>query len=127
VLSDKSAYFQDTHAKIGLLPGWGLSQRLPRVVGPSTAKEISLTARRVPATEAASLGFVTRVVPDDALASAAREVAEGIAQWDPAHIARIKALMDDGYALPLSDALVLEVERAADLNRQVKIGGPGPA
>jgi len=35
--------------------------------------------------------------------------------------------MDDGYALPLSDALVLEVERAADLNRQVKIGGPGPA
>ena len=96
MLSDKSAYFQDTHAKIGLLPGWGLSQRLPRVVGPSTAKEISLTARRVPATEAASLGFVTRVVPDDALASAAREVAEGIAQWDPAHIARIKALMDDG-------------------------------
>ena len=81
----------------------------------------------MPATEAASLGFVTRVVPDDALASAAREVAEGIAQWDPAHIARIKALMDDGYALPLSDALVLEVERAADLNRQVKIGGPGPA
>ena len=76
MLSDKSAYFQDTHAKIGLLPGWGLSQRLPRVVGPSTAKEISLTARRVPATEAASLGFVTRVVPDDALASAAREVAE---------------------------------------------------
>ena len=110
-------------AKIGLLPGWGLSQRLPRVVGPSTAKENSLTARRVPATEAASLGFVTRVVPDDALASAAREVAEGIAQWDPAHIARIKELMDDGYALPLSDALVLEVERAADLNRQVKIGG----
>lgn len=121
VVAADTAWFQDTHAKIGLLPGWGLSQRLPRIVGPSSAKEISLTARRIPAAEAAQMGFVTRVVAPDDLPSAAREIAAGIAQWDPAHIARIKAVIDDGYGLPLRDALALESERAADLNRQVTL------
>lgn len=125
VVAAESAWFQDTHAKIGLLPGWGLSQRLPRTIGLARAKELSLTARRVTAAEAAELGFVNRVVPDAGLRGAAEDMARAVAQWDPAHLVRIKALMNEGYALPLGQALEHEAKTAAELNRQVTLGKEG--
>lgn len=121
VIAAESAYFQDTHAKIGLLPGWGLSQRLPRTIGLSRAKEISLSARKVPAAEAARLGFVTRVVPDDILMDQARAVAQSITQWPADHVRRIKALMDDGFAMPLAEALDFEARQARALNLKVTL------
>lgn len=121
VLAARSAFFQDTHAKIGLLPGWGLSQRLPRAIGPYRAKEISLSARRVPAEEAAALGFVTRVVADDDLLPAARAVALAIAQWPADHIGRIKSLIDRGYEMSLGEALRFEAEEARASNAQVTL------
>ena len=121
VIAAESAWFQDTHAKIGLLPGWGLSQRLPRVVGPYRAKEISLTARRVGAAEAAQLGFVTRVVPDERLVVEALAVARAIAQWPAAHARRIKSLIDGGYALPFGESLVFEAREAHSLNTEVTL------
>ncbi|SMH54760.1 enoyl-CoA hydratase [Mesorhizobium australicum] len=121
VLAARSAFFQDTHAKIGLLPGWGLSQRLSRAIGPYRAKEISLSARRVPAEEAAALGFVTRVVADDDLLPAARAVALAIARWPADHIGRIKSLIDRGYEMPLGEALRFEAEEARASNAQVTL------
>jgi enoyl-CoA hydratase len=121
VVAARSAFFQDTHAKIGLLPGWGLSQRLPRVIGPYRAKEISLSARKVPAEEAAQLGFVARVVADDELLSEARAIALAIAQWPADHIGRIKALIDRGYEMPLGEALRFEAEEARASNAQVTL------
>lgn len=122
VLAGESAYFQDTHAKIGLLPGWGLSQRLPRTIGLSRAKEISLSARKVPAAEAARLGFVSRVVPDAGLLDEARALALSIAQWRPDHVRHIKALMDRGFGMPLAQALEFEAAEARALNEQVTLG-----
>lgn len=122
VLAGESAYFQDTHARIGLLPGWGLSQRLPRTIGLSRAKEISLSARKVPAAEAAHLGFVSRVVPDAGLLDEARALALSIAQWRPEHIRHIKALMDRGFGMPLAQALEFEAAEARALNEQVTLG-----
>lgn len=121
VIAAQSAWFQDTHAKIGLLPGWGLSQRLPRVVGPYRAKEISLTARRVGAAEAAQLGFVTRVVPDERLVEEALAVGRAIAEWPRDHARRIKSLIDDGYALPFGEALAFEARAARSLNIEVTL------
>ena len=121
VIAAESAWFQDTHAKIGLLPGWGLSQRLPRVVGPYRAKEISLTARRVAAAEAAQLGFVTRVVPDDRLVEEAVATGRAIVQWPRDHARRIKALIDRGYALPFGEALAFEAREARSLNVAVTL------
>lgn len=121
VLAAESAWFRDSHAEIGLLPGWGLSQRLPRIIGPGRAKEISLTARRVPAAEAAQLGFVNRVVPDATLATEALAMAQAIAQWDRAHTRRIKALYDGGYALPFAEALAYEDAQARAANAAVTI------
>lgn len=121
VLAAESAWFQDTHAKIGLLPGWGLSQRLPRVIGPYRAKEISLTARKVMAREAAGLGFVNRVVPDESLVSEALALARSVAQWPAAHTRRLKSLMDRGYSMPLAEALRFEACEAHSLNQDVTI------
>jgi len=121
VVAGRSAWFQDTHAKIGLLPGWGLSQRLPRVIGPYRAKEISLSARKVTAEEAAQLGFVTRVVADDQLVTEAQAVARAIAQWPAEHIRRIKSLIDRGYAMPFGEALAFEAAEARALNLQVTL------
>lgn len=125
VVAAESAWFQDTHAKVGLLPGWGLSQRLPRVVGPYRAKEISLSARRVSAAEAAALGFVNRVVPDDELVAEAEALGREIARWPTAHVRRIKSLIDRGYDMTLGDALAFEIAEARSLNAQVAFGPDG--
>jgi enoyl-CoA hydratase len=121
VLAAESAWFQDTHAKIGLLPGWGLSQRLPRVVGPYRAKEISLSVRKVSAAEAEQLGFVTRVVSDDRLASEAQSLGVTIASWSPEHVRRIKSLINLGYEKSLGDALSFEAKEARAFNSAVSL------
>lgn len=118
ILAGDSAWFQDGHARIGMLPGWGLSQRLPRVVGPYVAKEITLSARRIPAEEAARMGFVNRVVPDAELGEAARALAAEVAQWPGESVAQLKALIDEGYARPFGEAMALESDRAAEANRR---------
>lgn len=116
ILASDSAYFCDTHVKVGLLPGWGLSVRLPRLIGPYRAKELSLTARRLPAAEAAAWGLVNRVVPGADLLATAEHLARDIAAWPPANVAAIKDLIDHGYALPLSEALALERDQSRAAN-----------
>lgn len=125
VVAAQDAWFQDTHVSIGLLPGWGLSQRLSRAVGPYRAKEISLTARKIPAAEAASLGFVNRVVPAEELLPEARRLAHAIAQWPSDHVVRLKSLIDEGYRMPFADALAFEAEQARRLNLGVTIPPSG--
>lgn len=122
VIAAESAWFQDTHAKLGLLPGWGLSQRLPRVAGPYRAKEISLSARRVPATEAASLGFVNRIVPDEVLVGEAEALGRSIAQWPIEHVRKIKSVIDRGYGMTMAEALTFEIAEARAVNLRATMG-----
>ncbi|MBD0274564.1 MAG: enoyl-CoA hydratase/isomerase family protein, partial [Acetobacteraceae bacterium] len=56
VLAAEEARFADTHARVGVLPGWGLSQRLPRLIGPGRAKELSLTGNFLGARRAEAWG-----------------------------------------------------------------------
>ncbi|MEM8754731.1 MAG: enoyl-CoA hydratase [Pseudomonadota bacterium] len=116
LIAGASARFADTHARVGVMPGWGLSQRLSRIVGPARAKDMSLTGRFIDAETAAAWGLVSRVVPDDRLAAEAAEAAAAIAAADPAVVAGLKRTIDDGYALPFADAMKLEAERAAAWN-----------
>lgn len=121
VLAAESAYFADTHVEVGLLPGWGLSQRLSRIVGLGNAKEISLTARHVPATEAMTLGFVTRVVPDTDLLTEAMALAHKIARGTPEAVTAIKALMNEGFGMSFADALNHEVAVSRAFNAKVSL------
>ncbi|MWD29781.1 enoyl-CoA hydratase [Aquicoccus sp. SCR17] len=108
IVAGRSAQFQDTHVKIGALPGMGMSQRLTRLVGLPRAKEIVLSARRLPAEEGAALGFVLKVVEDAELPAEARALAGAMAGWPKENVSRLKRLMDEGAALPLGEALALE-------------------
>ena len=63
LLASSEARFADTHARVGVMPGWGLSQKLSRIVGISRAKELSLTGNFLGAEQALAWGLVNRVVP----------------------------------------------------------------
>lgn len=78
LIASEQARFADTHARVGLLPTWGLSVRLPQKVGIGMARRMSLTGDYLSAEEALRCGLVTRVVPHDELMSTARQVAASI-------------------------------------------------
>lgn len=119
VLASEAASFADTHVRVGLTPGWGLSQRLSRLIGVHRAKELSLTARRFSAQEAEAWGVVNHVVPPDALIPRALELARAIAQWSPDAVRAMKAIIDRGLALPRGEALAMEAETASRENARV--------
>ncbi len=124
VLAAEEATFADTHVKVGLTPGWGLSQRLARVVGVHRAKELSFTARTFSAREAASWGIVNEVVPAAELLDRAVALAGDIACWPPEGVARMKAMIDGGLARPFGEALAWEAVQASRANAAVTIAVP---
>ena len=77
IASDR-ARFADTHARVGLLPTWGLSVRLPQKVGVGMARRMSMTGDYLSATDALRAGLVTEVVPHEQLMPAARAIAASI-------------------------------------------------
>jgi enoyl-CoA hydratase len=78
LIASEHARFADTHARVGLLPTWGLSVRLPQKVGVGLARRMSLTGDYLSAADALRAGLVTEVVPHDQLLPAARQVAASI-------------------------------------------------
>lgn len=119
LLASPAARFADTHARIGISPGWGLSQRLSRAIGPYRAHEVSFTGNWVSAEQAAAWGFVNRVVAADDLLPAARALAADMLGTVPDMLRRYKATIRDGYAQPFGAALHLERERARAFNAGV--------
>src|SRR5690242_12272005 len=79
IIAAEHAQFADTHARVGVMPGGGMSARLPRAVGIRRAKELSLTGNYLSAQEAEPMGLVNRVVPRDQLLTTAHEMASQIA------------------------------------------------
>ena len=111
LFASTEARFADTHARVGILPGWGLSQKLTRIIGINRAREMSLAGNFIDAHRAEAWGLVNRVctpenLMDETLASAA-QVADG----DANAVIALKALMNDGAKRNLGDALMLEGER----------------
>ncbi|WP_448583013.1 enoyl-CoA hydratase [Thermaurantiacus sp.] len=119
LIGSENARFADTHARVGIMPGWGLSQKLSRCIGISRAKELSLTGNFIDAATAERWGLLNRVVPADALLAEARRLAADMASIEPEFAAAYKALIDDGFALPLGEALALETERSRAANCSV--------
>ena len=78
LIASEQARFADTHARVGLLPTWGLSVRLPQKVGVGLARRMSLTGDYLSAQDALRAGLVTEVVPHERLLPAAREIAGSI-------------------------------------------------
>jgi enoyl-CoA hydratase len=119
LLASSAARFADTHARIGVAPGWGLSQKLSRAIGPYRAREVSLSGNWVSAEQAAAWGFVNRVLAPDDLLPAARALAMDMLSTLPAMLLRYKAIINDGFALAYGEGLALEKSRAREFNAQV--------
>lgn len=116
LIASSDARFADTHVKVQVMPGWGLSQRLGRRIGIVRAKQMSLTGMFVDAATALAWGLVSEMVAPEALLPRAREIAAAIAGHDPAMVARYRAMIDDGMVLPLGEALALEQARSRAFN-----------
>ncbi|MEY2470962.1 MAG: hypothetical protein QOK28_291 [Actinomycetota bacterium] len=121
---------------LGIIPGGGGTQRLPRLVGPARAKDIIFTGRQIPADEALAIGLVDRVVPADEVVSAAREYAARLALGAVAGQALAKDAIDRGLERELGIGLTMEQENFVDVFRtaDAKTGvasflanGPGKA
>lgn len=110
VVAGEGAEFATPETKLGLVPGGGATQRLPRVVGPNKAKELLTTGEPIPAGEAERQGLVNRVVPDDEVEEAARSLADDVAENAPLAVRRVKQLVDEGLEMSLEGALSYEQE-----------------
>eukprot|EP00246_Nothoceros_aenigmaticus_P005021 TRINITY_DN16830_c0_g2_i1.p1 TRINITY_DN16830_c0_g2~~TRINITY_DN16830_c0_g2_i1.p1 ORF type:complete len:263 (+),score=42.41 TRINITY_DN16830_c0_g2_i1:162-950(+) len=112
LIASTDAKFVDTHTKFGIFPSWGLSQKLPRLIGVNRARELSFTATPLDAARAEKWGLVNRVVPPGDLMKEARGIAEAILKNQQQLVVTFKAVVKDGLKLPLGDALRLEMQRA---------------
>jgi enoyl-CoA hydratase/carnithine racemase len=96
--------------RLGVTPGAGGTQRLPRVVGVARAKELALTGRIIDAHEAERIGLVSRVVPAGQAVAAATEIANEIAQRGPLAVREVKRLIDLSSEADLDTGLAAEIE-----------------
>jgi len=97
-----------TETSLGIIPGAGGTQRLPRLIGKGKAKELIFTARRVQAEEALAMGLVNRVVSADELMPAVLQLAEEIAANAPIALAQAKHAIDFGLEADLATGLAIE-------------------
>jgi enoyl-CoA hydratase len=116
LVASERASFGDTHARVGLLPGWGLTVLLPQAVGVRRAKEMSLTGNFLSAANAFEAGLVNHVVPHDALLPFTRRLAADIVGNDQR---AVRALLDEYDAVTsttVAEGLRIEHLRAHDWN-----------
>ena len=116
LLASPNARFADTHVRVGVLPGWGLSQKLARIIGPSRAKELSFTGRFIDAELANEWGLISRIVAQDLLLEEAIAMAAEMARADPEFLRSLKQLIDEGLGGTLADGRNLERDRSKSWN-----------
>ena len=109
-IASSTAKLGQPEVRLGIIPGWGGTQRLPRLVGRGRALEMLLSGEPVEAPRALEMGLVNRVVEPDQLEQAAVEAADRLAQSASLAIAAIKRAVNRGLALPLDAGLAAELE-----------------
>jgi enoyl-CoA hydratase/carnithine racemase len=114
-IASQNAIFGLTEVTVGLMPGWGGTQRLPRLLPFGKAVELILTGRRITADEALRLRLVNETVASDDLMTTAAEWATQIGELDPIAVRSLKEAMIRGGSMTLNDGLALEGEFAERL------------
>jgi enoyl-CoA hydratase len=119
LLASTNARFADTHARVGIMPGWGLSQKLSRLIGISRAKELSLSGNFLDAETAERWGLVNRVYAPADLLPAAKKLAADMASADPGMVQAYNKLIDEGYAKSFGKGRKLEHKISSKANGKV--------
>ena len=115
IYASDNAKFGQPEVKLGVIPGFGGTQRMARRVGLARALELCMTGAIIGAEEALRIGLVNRVVPKAELLSVALATLETIAQNGPLAVAKVKEVLHEGSELPLADAMLLEQRGFAEL------------
>jgi len=110
IVASDDAVFGLTEVSLGIIPGGGGTQNLPRLIGRNRAKELIFTARRITAAEAKQLGLVNHVVAREQLLPTATMIAQEILKNSPFAVRQAKWAIDCGVDLPLEDGLECEHE-----------------
>ena len=110
IVASEDAKIGDTHAKWGIMPTWGMTQRLPRLVGIMKAKELSFTCKPITGKEAERIGLVNRAVPLEELDKTVLELANEILQNSAQTIAALKHLYNEGIHTTLEEGLKIETD-----------------
>ncbi|SPM32312.1 Enoyl-CoA hydratase/carnithine racemase [Mycobacterium rhizamassiliense] len=108
LVASERAVFADTHARVGILPGGGMTARLPQVVGAAMARRLSMTGEVVDAARAERIGLVTEVVPHDQLLGRTLELAAQIAEVPGATMLGLKEIYVRGNSAVIGPALAAE-------------------
>lgn len=108
LIASDSAKFADTHGKWGMTPTWGMSQRLPRRIGPLKAKEMMFTGRIVSGAESVALGLANECVADEDLIPHTISLAQQIVANSWHTLKADKSLVNQGLDLHLTDGLAWE-------------------
>ncbi|OXR50009.1 MULTISPECIES: enoyl-CoA hydratase [unclassified Pusillimonas] len=108
IIAGENAKFGQPEIKLGIIPGFGGTQRLPRAVGKAKAMDMILTARMMDAAEAERAGLVSRVVPADRVLDEALEAAAAIASMSLPSVMMAKEAINRAYEAPLNEGLLSE-------------------
>jgi len=114
-VASESATFGQPEVLLGILPGWGGTQRLPRLVGTGLANEIITTGRMVSASEGKSIGLVNHVVPPGELMDKCMEIAHQILKNGPKAIAQSLDCIRQGIGTKIEEGLSIEVKNFSKL------------
>lgn len=109
-IASPNAKFGQPEVKLGLIPGYGGTVRLPRLVGRGRAIELLITGRMVDAEEAAAIGLVNKVVPQESLLDEAKTMARTILEMGPLAVGMALKVVDRGLDMSIDDALSAEAE-----------------
>jgi enoyl-CoA hydratase len=112
-IAAENATFGFPEVSLGILPGMGGTQRLPRLIGPALAKELIFTGRRISAGEAREMGLVNRVVAEGEALNAARELAAEISANGPLAVRHAKAAANRTLDVDLVSGLEFEADQFA--------------
>ena len=119
LMTSTNARFADTHARVGILPGWGLSQKLPRMIGIGRAKELAFTGNFIDAEQALAWGLVNRVTAPNDLLDTCRDLARDMLSCDERTLRGYKGLIDAGFEKTYGEALAFEGQTSAEHMRGV--------
>ena len=125
-IASTAAKFADTHARVGVIPGGRMTALLPRVIGLSRAKEMSLSGRMIDAKTAESWGLVNRLVEPEALIDEAMALARDIARNDPGIVLPLNALIEVNYGMTYAEAVDNEHIASRDANQRFQSAALDP-
>ena len=114
-IASENAIFGLPETVLGIIPGWGATQRTSRLVGPAITKELIFTGEHIDAQRALAIGLVNRVVPPESLMQVTFDMARKISHQGRLAIMQAKRLISRGFEMPLREALKLEIDTFSDL------------